>query len=59
MMSTTYIWQDPKQRRMFSADDLRDLFTLGDDGALDGFTDTVDLFQVRPWSTEQAHPTTL
>lgn len=33
---------------MFSADDLRDLFTLGDDGALDGFTDTVDLFQVRP-----------
>lgn len=39
-------WQDPKQRRMFSADELGDLFTLGDDGALDGFTDTVDLFQV-------------
>ncbi len=31
---------------MFSADELGDLFTLGDDGALDGFTDTVDLFQV-------------
>lgn len=31
---------------MFSADELGDLFTLGDDGASDGFTDTVDLFQV-------------
>lgn len=31
---------------MFSADELGDLFTLGDDGAFDGFTDTVDLFQV-------------
>lgn len=38
--------QDPKQRRMFSADELGDLFTLGDDGASDGFTDTIDLFQV-------------
>lgn len=38
--------QDPKQRRMFSAHELGDLFTLGDDGSLDGFTDTVDLFQV-------------
>lgn len=38
--------QDPKQRRIFSADELGDLFTLGDDGSLDGFTDTVDLFQV-------------
>lgn len=35
---------------MFSADDLGDLFTLGDDGALDGFTDTVDLFQVRGYN---------
>lgn len=45
--------QDPKQRRMFSADELRDLFTLGDDGALDGYTDTIDAFQVdfRPHST--------
>eukprot|EP00752_Nemacystus_decipiens_P004421 g4036.t1 len=42
---TNRVLQDPKQRRMFSADDLRNLFTLGDDGALDGFTDTVDLFQ--------------
>eukprot|EP00903_Cladosiphon_okamuranus_P019263 g17709.t1 len=42
---TNRVLQDPKQRRMFSADDLRDLFTLGDDGALDGFTGTVDLFQ--------------
>lgn len=31
---------------MFSADELGNLFTLGDDGSLDGFTDTVDLFQV-------------
>lgn len=38
--------QDPKQRRIFSADELGDLFTLGDDGSLDGFNDTVDLFQV-------------
>lgn len=38
--------QDPKQRRIFSADELADLFTLGDDGSLDGFNDTVDLFQV-------------
>lgn len=37
--------QDPKQRRIFSADELGDLFTLGDDGSLDGLTDTVDLFQ--------------
>ncbi|CAM9862204.1 unnamed protein product [Scytosiphon promiscuus] len=42
---TNRVLQDPKQRRMFSADELGDLFTLGDDGALDGFTDTVDLFQ--------------
>lgn len=38
--------QNPKQRRIFSADELKDLFTLGDDGSVDGFTDTVDLFQV-------------
>lgn len=39
--------QDPKQRRIFSADELGDLFTLGDDGSVDGFNDTVDLFQVK------------
>lgn len=38
--------QDPKQRRLFSADELGDLFTLGEDCSLDGLTDTVDLFQV-------------
>ncbi|CAM9254896.1 unnamed protein product [Ectocarpus sp. 8 AP-2014] len=42
---TNRVLQDPKQRRMFSADELGDLFTLGDDGASDGFTDTIDLFQ--------------
>lgn len=31
---------------MFSTHELRDLFKLGEDGSLDGFTDTVDLFQV-------------
>lgn len=42
----TILLQDPKQKRLFSADELGDLFTLGDDGSVDGFTDTVDLFQV-------------
>ncbi|CAM9176674.1 unnamed protein product [Choristocarpus tenellus] len=42
---TNRVLQDPKQRRMFSADELKDLFTLTDDGALNGFTDTIDIFQ--------------
>ncbi|CAM9248775.1 unnamed protein product [Chrysoparadoxa australica] len=41
---TNRVLKDPKQRRLFSSSELRDLFTLGPDGAGEGATETGDLF---------------
>ncbi|CAM9285531.1 unnamed protein product [Phaeothamnion confervicola] len=42
---TNRVLKDPKQKRLFSSTELRELFTLGNDGAIDGLTDTADVFK--------------